>query len=249
MRRRLIALAASMPWLGILTSTDAVADRNSLWQVVGNLCVHDQERTGIPFPCQSVDLERGFAVVRVTGLHFLVVPTEKVAGIESAELLVAGAPNYWGDAWDTRSALNDAAGVEVPRIDVGLALNSAEARTQDQLHIHVGCIRPDVRAALEIDEAKTGEGWSPLPFSIGGQLYRVLKLKADTLAVTNPFRLLATGLPEAQSDMASETLVVAGAKFRDGTNGFYLLARRSRAGNPATGEELLDYNCSVLLSR
>ena len=112
------------------------------------------------------------------------------------------------------------------RDDVALAVNSLQARTQDQLHIHISCVRPDVRSALKRYEAEIGEGWSRLPFAIAGDLYRARRLYGDAIDA-NPFELLAKGLPEAKRDMASQTLVVVGATFRDGQNGFYLLTRPS----------------------
>ena len=65
--------------------------------------------------------------------------------------------------------------------------------------------------------------------------FRARRLYGDTID-TNPFELLAKGLPEARRDMASQTLVVVGATFRDGQNGFYLLTRNSTVHKPAEGE-------------
>ncbi len=47
--------------------------------------------------------------------------------------------------------------------------------------------------------------------------------------------------------MASQTLVLTGAAFADGRDGFYLLADRVDllAGDRASGEELLDHDCAV----
>jgi CDP-diacylglycerol pyrophosphatase len=85
--------------------------------------------------------------------------------------------------------------------------------------------------------------WSRLPFAIGGRGYRIMRIEGDTLAAANPFKLLADGIPTAHADMASQTLVVAGATFRDGRSGFYLLADQSDRGIAASGETLLDYQC------
>ena len=70
-----------------------------------------------------------------------------------------------------------------------------------------------------------------------------MRIEGDTLTTANPFRLLADGIPTAHADMASQTLVVAGATFRDGRSGFYLLADQSEKGIAASGESLLDYQC------
>lgn len=44
-------------------------------------------------------------------------------------------------------------------------------------------------------------------------------------------------------EAASQTAVAAGATFRDGRSGFYLLADQSEKGIAASGESLLDYQC------
>jgi hypothetical protein len=49
--------------------------------------------------------------------------------------------------------------------------------------------------------------------------------------------------------MGSRTIVVAGARFRDGGVGFYLLTDQSTPAHAASGEALLDYKCSVALKR
>jgi CDP-diacylglycerol pyrophosphatase len=241
--RCLIRVAACFAILSSLADPGRASDdRNALWQVV-QLCVRDQQTAGIPFPCRDVDIERGFALIKVGNAHFLLIPSTRIQGIESPELRALGAANYWEFAWEARTRLDEASGTRLSRDEVGLAVNSAQARTQDQLHIHVGCIRPDVRAALQIYATKIEGTWSRLPFAIGGHGYRIMRIEGDTLATANPFRLLADGIPAAHADMASQTLVVAGATFRDGRSGFYLLAEQSEKDIAASGESLLDYQC------
>ena len=216
--------------------------REALWQVV-QLCVRDQQTTGSPFPCRDVDVERAFVLLKVGNAHFLLIPSMRIQGIESPELRALGAVNYWEFAWEARTRLDEAKGTRLSRDEIGLAVNSAQARTQDQLHVHLGCIRPDVREALQVYATKIEGTWSRLPFAIGGHEYRIMRIEGDTLAGANPFKLLADGIPAARADMASQTLMVAGATFRDGGNGFYLLADQSEKGIAASGESLLDYQC------
>ena len=93
--------------------------------------------TGVPLPCVSVDLKRGFAVMNPGPKHLLLVPTARVQGVESRQLLDVNAPNYFEYAWESRSYLDKELRVNLTRDEVGLAINSAQGRTQDQLHIHV----------------------------------------------------------------------------------------------------------------
>jgi len=227
--------------LGLAKSAGAATDRNALWQVVNGICVRAQEHAGVPFPCQLVDLQKGYAVLGVGSGHLLVIPTVPIRGIESPELRLPGAANYWEYAWEARGRLDG----PPSRDNVGLAVNSAEARTQDQLHIHLGCIRPDIKAALRRYDPDIRETWSKLPFGVGGHLYRIMRVEAETLAAANPFQLLAKGVPFAGADMASQTIVVVGARFRNGKSGFYLLSDHSVGSYAAAGEGLLDYTCAV----
>ena len=132
----------------------AVADPNALWTIVNGQCVPDQRNNGDPAPCALVDLDggepRGYAVLKdlVGTTQYLLIPTERVPGIESPQILAVDAPNYFADAWRARSFVEQRAGRELPRDSLSLAINSADARSQDQLHIHVDCVRADVRQAL-----------------------------------------------------------------------------------------------------
>ena len=118
------------------------------------LCVPAQRLLGTPTPCAHVDISqgeaRGFAVV--TPPHgkneILLVPTAQISGIDDPAILSPGSPNYWALAWQQRKFLEVLVGHPIGRDQVGLAINSQPGRTQDQLHIHIGCVQPEVRARL-----------------------------------------------------------------------------------------------------
>jgi CDP-diacylglycerol pyrophosphatase len=92
----------------------------------------------------------GYAVLKdlVGATQFLVIPTDRISGIESPTLLEPDATDYFAAAWRTRSFVDVRAGADIPRDWMSLVVNSALARTQNQLHIHVDCVRADVREAL-----------------------------------------------------------------------------------------------------
>jgi CDP-diacylglycerol pyrophosphatase len=139
-------------------------------------------------------------------------------------------------------------GRQAPREDIGLAINSAFGRSQDQLHIHVDCVLPEVKAALEAHADEIGATWAPLGFVLAGKLYRALRLDGDSLGERDPFKLLAQGSPEARADMARQTLAVVGARSSDNRPGFVVLAATGDTpGNPdGASEALLDHSCAVL---
>src|SRR5262245_60491679 len=79
----------------------AWGDADALWYVISEQCVPDQQQFGLPKPCDLVDLAAGYVVLkdRVGDTQFLVMPTARISGIESPEVLAPDAPNYWNAAW------------------------------------------------------------------------------------------------------------------------------------------------------
>ena len=230
-------------------SAHANADPNALWTIVHDQCVPDQRTNNDPAPCSLVDLsageQHGYAVLKdlVGATQFLVVPTEPVTGIESPTLLEPGATDYFAAAWGATSFVDARAGADIPRDWLSLAVNSALARTQDQLHIHIDCIRADIREALSRRIADVAPNWAPFPELLSGQTYLAMAVAGENLDVTNPVQLLADRVGGARDDMGLETLVVVGAYLAGGQPGFILLAGRA---DPATGylgagEELQDH--------
>lgn len=224
----------------------ATSDPDALWRIVSTQCVPGQQRHADPAPCARVDLgPDGSAVLKdlVGATQYLLIPTARVTGIESPELLEPGAPNYFHDAWEAKSFVDQKAGWTLPRDWVGLAINSELARSQNQLHIHVDCVRADVRTALRDHAADVGTSWAPFPVPLAGHRYDAVAVDGEDLARVNPFVLLADGVPGARTDMGARTLVAVGTSGDDGHPGFIVLADRADpdAGDLAEGEELQDH--------
>lgn len=236
-----LAVTAGMP--------SASAGPNALWDIVNGECVPDQARHGDPAPCAQVDLgggrSRGYAVLKdiVGATQFLLIPTERVPGIESPQILAPDAPNYFADAWRARTFVEQRAGRGLPRDWMSLAINSADARSQDQLHIHVDCVRADVRQELAAHADEIGSVWAPLPVALAGQRYRAMAVWDPELAAVNPFTTLADALPDGDT-MGAQTLVAVGATGADGRPGFVLLAGRVDDASPGSGhgEDLQDHD-------
>ncbi len=221
------------------------ANRNDLRQIVQDQCLAHWLQRHEPAPCERVHLfgppqdGEGYALLadRKGGAHFLLIPIQSITGIESPELLKPGAPNYFAAAWQARDRLATVVGHSIPRSAVGLAVNPAHARSQEQLHIHIECLRPEVFARLHAAAARISSTWSPI--DIGGAGYNALRIEGEYLNGANPFKLLARRLSRANHAMGDYTLVVAGMQFENGP-GFVLLAGRGRAG-----ELLLDSTCAI----
>ncbi|MCI4675639.1 CDP-diacylglycerol diphosphatase [Candidatus Mycolicibacterium alkanivorans] len=240
----LLAAALAMCLLG---SATAQADPNALWTIVHDQCVADEQQQHDPAPCSRVDLSRGeaggYAVLKdlVGYRQYLLIPTARIDGMESAELLEPGATNYFAAAWRARSFVEQRAGGTIARDWMSLAVNSAVARTQNQLHIHVDCLRADIHDALHAAAATIGPAWTPLPVPLVGHTYWAMTVGGTDLNA-NPFTLLADGLASARADMGLHTLVVVGATDPAGRPGFIILADRADGETDAGGEELQDHD-------
>lgn len=217
--------------------------------MVHDLCAPDQRILHLAAPCLSVDLERGVAVVPDPGspTQILLVPTRRIAGIESPELLAPDAVNYWQAAWEARRDLADRLGAVPDRGDVGMAVNAVAGRSQAQLHIHIACVRPEVKMALAgLPLSRT---WSPA--RVHGGVWRTRWVGGEDLRTAEPFALLARASPAVASAMGLQTLVVIGARAPDGRPGFHLLSRSAdlAAGYAGHGEFLLDRSCRSVGAR
>jgi len=227
------------------------ADPNALWNIVHGQCVPHKLRAGNPHPCALVDIRngvgRGYAVLKdlVGPAQHLLIPTRRMPGIESPAVLAPHAGNYFSEAWRRRWIFERRLRRAVPREDVSLAVNSAEGRTQNQLHIHIDCIRSDVRDTLMRQRTRIGAGWRPIAERLAGHRYLGMHVLGSHLGV-NPFKLLASRLPGARARMGAYSLVVVGEKFPGHRSGFLILAGRAGAtGGGASGEELQDHFCAV----
>ncbi len=236
-----------------LSSGARSADPNALWNIVHGRCLPDMRQHGDPRPCVEVNLERGvaagYAVLKdIRGAtQFLLIPTPRVSGIECPSLRTPRASNYFADAWQARTFVEKALARKMPRDTLSLAVNSQLARSQNQLHIHIDCIRADVRDALQRERFAIGRRWTPLPILLAGHRYRAIRVAGSSLGGQNPFKLLAWGVPGARADMGYHTLVVVGMWFAPYVPGFVVLDDRADPanGDNAGGEELQDHACAL----
>lgn len=233
-----------------LIAADHTSKSDALWRIVHEACVPNQEKQGNPAPCTLVDLKQGYALLkdRVGKTQYLLLPTARISGIESASLLARDTPNYWKFAWDSRALISQRLGRTLARDAIGMAVNSAFGRSQNQLHIHIDCIAPDVRAQLRAHLSAIGSHWANLPFHLDGHPYRARRVDSASLQGVNPFVLLAQDVQQSiVHDMKRQTLMVLGVVFEDGSDGFILLTDTADTlqGDFAHGEELLDHACTI----
>jgi CDP-diacylglycerol pyrophosphatase len=251
-------MSPRLTWLCMLVvalvpAAGFAADPSALWKIVHEQCVPHEETAHDPSPCTSIDLsqgtEKGFVVLKdIRGVaQFLLIPTARIGGIEDPAILAPDAANYWDAAWRARDFVDGRLHAELPRDNFALAINSAVGRTQDQFHIHVDCIRADVRDVLRANLDRVGDVWAPFPEPLAGHYYQAIRINQENLDRVNPFRVLWDGDEQARDDMRMHTLVLVGETFADNTKGFVLLDDHAdpSVGDWGSGEMLEDHSCAV----
>jgi CDP-diacylglycerol pyrophosphatase len=227
-------------WLGLLAASMALqacatsgtfsppVHSTALWQVVNAGC----NQGWAPVPSLHCDPARGDAVLKdICGdTHFLLIPTARRVGIESAELMRDEEPDYFGDAWAARERVIEAAERPVRPEELGLAVNSRWGRSQDQLHIHIDLVRPEVRDA--IGRWLREQASSP-DIELYGHTYRIVH--AASLQRPSPFQRAGAGATAQQREMNTIAVV------SDGASGFYVLIGHVDPGRLDRGhaEEIL----------
>lgn len=256
-----LTLAGSVP-------AHAAPEPTLLWQFAQD-CLWAQQN-GRQANCEVVgkDARGAYAYVvkhDVDGdWQFLLIPTARVTGIELPDLVKDDAPNYFAYAWEATGAISQHRGVNMPREDLALAVNSAAGRSMHQLHIHIDCVRLDVREALRAHGGEITTRWLSIPdakwpeaaSTFAGHRYFVRWVDGPTLQGVNLFRLVADRDAETSGDMALQTIVVVGGPERNHLPGFYVLTDEAHipwgkadpiAADPGSGEDLMDHQgCPVL---
>jgi CDP-diacylglycerol pyrophosphatase len=252
--RRQTALVAGFILLELVAIAAAVApafaDRLVLWRIVHEQCEpHAEAGQKPPKPCDEVELgggeAKGDAVLKdLRGIaQLLLIPTARVTGIEDPLVLADDAPNYFAAAWRARADMTHYLKTAPPREAIAVAINSEFARSQDQLHLHVDCLRPEVAKTLADYAPHFDEQWRPMTVDLHGRRYWARKVESADLDGVLPFRLLAEQMPGASAEMGHWSLAAAAINFQ-GKPGFALLADHAGLEGGGHAEDLQDHECA-----
>ena len=226
----------------------ACANRLKLWEIVHDECVPAAQNGGaLPRPCLRVDADGGYAVIKdINGVaQVLAIPSKPVEGIEDAQLLADDALPYFADAWRARDLMAAYLHPPPPRERVAIAVNSKLARSQDQLHFHVDCLRADVAQALAGYAPHFDDNWRPMTEALQGRKYWARRVLSADLAGVDPFHLLARDMPVAAGEMGKWSLAAIPVLFA-GVPGFVLLADPAELTAGGHAEDLQDHDCAVV---
>lgn len=220
--------------------------RDVLWTAL-QACILAKKTLGRTFPCLAVDLgtneQPGTAVLRAPGqpTHTVVMPTANVVGLEAPELQSASGVAYFRAALAARSYVTDVLKSRLPVEEIGMAVNSVGGRSQDQLHIHLDCIKPSVRAALQRYSRDVRGSWTILPIALQGTRLFAIRIGAAEVNSFNPFSAIMS-LPGRRTDLGLTSFAVISTPRHELERGFFVLAYRSP---DAHAEGLLDHACSA----
>ena len=249
--RALVFIAALCAAQSGLARTYVHPRGDVLWTIVSQHCVKPFMDSRAVGQCQLVSRvgrPGGYVLLKSNEgvAQYLLMPADKVTGMEDPILLGPAPTDYLAEAWYARGFVEALLHRPLRADEVSVAINSGEGRSQDQLHLHIDCIRSDVRQTL------AGITVGPNPFQtrvdLLGHPYRVAAIPAAQLETTDPFLLLMSAVPEARTEMGEWTLVLTGAPRSQGDGTLLLLAAKAdlAARIYASGEELQDHACGVL---
>ena len=234
------ALPAAFGLAALLAASVACADRLTIWRIVHDQCAAHPD--ALPAPCVAVDATGAVIKDRVGVAQLLEIPTARVTGIEDPQLLKADAPNYFAAAWAARGFMRRYLASAPERDGLAITVNSSVSRSQDQLHLHIDCLAPDVAKALAAYAPYVDGEWRPMTDALAGRKYWIRRVESADLAGVDPFRLLARDMPSASSEMGLWSLAATPAP---GGAGFWLLADHAELTQGGHAEELQDHDCAI----
>ncbi|MGY2288293.1 CDP-diacylglycerol diphosphatase [Pseudomonas sp. SDO528_S397] len=246
-RSTVLKIAGGLVCAGVLAGAYQLrGNPDVLWHIVSQQCVPNQAAHQGPSPCLQVYPDKGFVLFKDRNGPYqdLLIPTDKVTGIEDPALGRDLLPHYFTQAWKHRDVLST--GLPTPIADryVSLAINSRYGRSQNQLHIHIACLRPDVFTTLTQQAATLDEQWRTLPVKLMGHTYSARTLSAAELDQRDPLSVLHDYVQAQDDSMGRYSLLLA-----PGANGdFVLLTTRLTISelNRASTEELQDHQCNLM---
>ncbi|HXZ14967.1 MAG TPA: CDP-diacylglycerol diphosphatase, partial [Roseiarcus sp.] len=214
-------------------------------------CRTDFKLIGSPFPCLRVDLtggeQRGYVVLKSPfgPSDTILAPTRRVTGIEDPWLLLPDAPDYFDAAWRARALVKGAGGAPLGRDNAALAVNSALTRSQDQFHIHIGCLAAPFRRWLPELVARLPSGeWARLDVAMAGSSFRALRLGRTDLGGVEPVRLAAQELSGKAQGLARLSILVAEIRIAGADELVLFASSASGSLGAGSAEDMIDPGCS-----
>ncbi len=221
------------------------SNTDALWQIVSQKCLPSHQLQQGPGACLLVDQENQYVLFKDRNgpHHDLLMPTFPVSGLEAPILEDRAAPSFVAMAWATKGRLAEEAGFPIPDPYLSLAINSRLGRSQDHLHIHISCLKPEVAQVLGRQASGITAEWSEIPEPVLGKQYLARRIAADALAGENPIVMLNDYLRAQGQAPGDYGLGVA--QLADGDLALLATGRKLLSLDLGSIGRMQDFTCSL----
>lgn len=225
----------------------AIANRDALWEIVHDRCQPGYRRTGAYAPCALVDEESDIALYKVDfdPYQFLLLPLTRITGIEDPILQNPLSHSYLYDAWVARTLITARLNNLLPESGIVLTINPKNARSQDQLHIHISCASPATRASLKDFDVSEYAFWKPFLIGSDDTVYQALTVSRKKFESKNLFREIYTKVTADGRRMEHATVALVNIA----PDQFLLLVGEGTEQQSIAAEHLQDHDCSIVENR
>jgi CDP-diacylglycerol pyrophosphatase len=222
---------------------DPSGNHDALWNIIHDRCEVDYQRTGAYAPCALVDEASGTALYKTDydPYQFLLLPLARVTGTEDPALQESTGRNYLAGAWAARFLVTSRLNNALPESDVVLTINPKNARTQNQLHIHISCASPATSEILKNVDASQHVHWNRLPVDLDGHTYEALAVSRAEFESKNLFQDVYLKVTGDGKSIENAGVAVANVA----PDQFLLLVAEGAEGEPVAAETLQDHDCSI----
>ncbi|MCW0454336.1 CDP-diacylglycerol diphosphatase [Xanthomonas sacchari] len=241
-------VALALMWLGTALAMYR-HHANTLWHLVHRRCEINAWHSGVPVPCRILDPAQGYALLQDERgrAHAWLVPTRRINGAAKLALQRQDTPNYFWLAWRARGVLSDLLGAPVPDTAVAVVVDAQTLPSQNQLHLHIACLRADIREQLAVAGPYWDAHWNG--YWLKGRRYYLRTLSEAELAMRSPFLRVAEELPGASGNL--ERYGLALTVLQDGRFVLLALPRTllGRGANLGAARVLQDDDCATAGTR
>lgn len=167
---------------------------------------------------------------------YLIIPVKHITGMDDSQVFSPAVAGLWEDAWLwSRKYPGE------PPARTALAINSKSGRSQNQLHIHISCVLPEVSKTLESADIPFYPARAvSLELGPGKNTYMAVKI-TNLESENSPFKIIQA-MPGISNDMKDQSIAVVGSKK---AGEYYVLNTSVGGTNRGHAEELLEQTCAL----
>jgi CDP-diacylglycerol pyrophosphatase len=227
----------------VVTPKALASNPDKLWEIIHNQCEPNYVSDGIYAPCSLVDEDTRTVLYKVDNepYQYLLLPLDRISGVEDSSLLEPPARDYLYESWQARDLVTTRLKNSLAETNLLLAVNSKNSRTQNQLHVHISCVSPATRNVLNNTNLGDYTDWKALPAQINEHTYLAKRITLTELKTRNLFTDINLQVAADREQMQYATVALANLT----PNTFLLLLGEGTQDRPVGAEELQDHTCAL----